>query len=254
MTEEGYDEDDSVFSDDESRRSFTKKQLKASKSVEDIELLANSVHTDKKEGGTATCIIMQNKMYKIYWDLTIIALLLFVCIVIPWRITFIEEEAPGWYWSFIIIDCIFLVDMVITFFTSVTDHEKMLEVTSKKIIACQYMHGWFWVDFVSIFPFDEFTTLITSQGVPEGSAAPDRGPGGNVMIRTIKLGKLGKMIRLMRLLKVFKIMKNSEQLKSHFNKDMEINAGVERLVGIFLQFFFANHIFSLFWIILGEQN
>jgi hypothetical protein len=183
-------------------------------------------------------------------------LLLFVCIVIPWRITFIENETSGWYWSFLGIDFIFLIDMVITFFTSITDNEKLQEETDKKIIAKNYFSGWFWIDLVSIFPFDEFTTFVTNLGVDHvdtGEHGGQHNPQANVMLRTIKLGKLGKMIRLMRLLKVFKIMKNSQNLKSHFNKKIQLDSGIERLFGIFLQFFFANHVFALFWVIIGEN-
>ena len=47
-------------------------------------------------------------------------------------------------------------------------------------------------------------------------------------------------------------MKNSQSLKSHFGKKVQVDAGVERLIMSGMQFFFANHIFALFWIILGE--
>jgi hypothetical protein len=97
--------------------------------------------------------------------------------------------------------------MVLTFFTSVTDTEKMLEILDHKIIAKRYFEMWFWIDFVSIFPFDEFGKAILAT---EAAASPDGGStNGSVLLRGFKLSKIGRMIRLMRLVKVFKIMKNS---------------------------------------------
>ena len=72
-------------------------------------------------------------------------------------------------YTFYIIDCFFLVDMVLTFFTSVTDTEKMLEITDLKIIAKKYFEMWFWIDFISIFPFDEFGKAVMAvEGEDQG--------------------------------------------------------------------------------------
>jgi hypothetical protein len=57
--------------------------------------------------------------------------------------------------------------MIITFFTSITDHDKLQEETNIKIIAKHYMTGWFWIDLVSIFPFDEFTTFVSNLGATQ---------------------------------------------------------------------------------------
>jgi len=168
---------------------------------------------------------------------------------------FIANETSFWIWTFGLVDCLFLVDMIVTFFTTITDNDKLIEETNKKVIACVYLKGWFWIDLVSIFPFDDFTNAISEMNTPEDCERDtNSGPSGNIMARGFKLGKLGKMIRLMRLLKVFKMMKNTSHLKSHFGKKLEIDAGMERLVMIFLQFFFANHIFALFWVFLGESS
>jgi len=146
-------------------------------------------------------------------------LLLFVCIIIPWRIIFIANETSAWNWTFGIVDCLFLVDLIVTFFTTITDKERLTEETNKKIIACVYLKGWFWIDLVSIFPFDSVTTFMSRMTNPNYKDT-QQGPSGNIMARGFKLGKLGKMIRLMRLLKVFKMMKNTQSLKSHFGKKL----------------------------------
>jgi len=152
------------------------------------------------------------------------------------------------YWKiiFTVIDCLFLVDMFLTFFTSISDEAKMMEVTDKKEIAKEYFCFWFWIDFFSIFPFDEFSRLVTGQGGGRTT--------GTVLVRTLRMGKIGKLIRLMRLLKVFKIMKNSQQVSSQFSKKLEINAGTERLILCFFIFFFMNHIFACMWALIAFET
>jgi hypothetical protein len=122
----------------------------------DIEILASQMEIP--EGKTSQCCtIKQNHKYKIYWDIFIIVLLLFVCVVIPFRIAFVKEQESNWTMCFNIIDGFFLLDMVLTFFTSVSDEQKMTEISDKKVIAKRYFEFWFWVDIVSIFPFDQFS-------------------------------------------------------------------------------------------------
>ena len=60
------------------------------------------------------------------------------------------------------IDFIFLLDMILTFFTTITDKNSMLELTDKKAIAKDYIRTWFIIDLVSIFPFDEISALFQS--------------------------------------------------------------------------------------------
>ena len=100
------------------------------------------------------------------------------------------------------MDACFLMDMFITFFTTISDKGNMMETTDKKLIAKRYISFWFWIDLISIFPFDDITSLFIS------SDSNDKQNNSNMLIRTLKMGKIGKLIRLMRLVKVFKILKN----------------------------------------------
>ena len=83
------------------------------------------------------CIVMSNNGYKILWDIYILVLLLFISLVVPWRLAFNDSEAKddGWLVAFWIIDGFFLIDIILTFFTSVTDEQDFKEITDKKSIA-----------------------------------------------------------------------------------------------------------------------
>lgn len=52
-----------------------------------------------------------------------------------------------------IIDVLFGIQIVLSFF-SATEDEDLLVSDNLKQIACDYIKGWFLIDFCSIFPFD----------------------------------------------------------------------------------------------------
>jgi hypothetical protein len=75
-----------------------------------------------------TWIVHSNHIYKIYWDVFVVFLLVFVCIVIPFRLTFIPQKSDDnqrWEIAYYVIDGMFGVDIVLTFFTSIPDEDKM---------------------------------------------------------------------------------------------------------------------------------
>ena len=69
----------------------------------------------------ARCIIMSNNGCKILWDVWILALLLLISIIVPWRLAFYDESDAGWQAAYFIVDMFFFIDIILTFFTSVTD-------------------------------------------------------------------------------------------------------------------------------------
>ena len=100
------------------------------------------------------CIIHHGNKYKIVFDLWILVLLLIVSLIVPVRLAFAEKDSNDWFIFYIITDTFFFIDIVLTFFTSVTDEKKVYEITDKKVIAKKYLKGWFWVDLISILPID----------------------------------------------------------------------------------------------------
>lgn len=79
-----------------------------------------------------------------------------VSMIVPIRIAFTDEEPLGWFIFYIVTDSIFLIEIILNFFTTVSDEQKVYEITDRKIIAKKYLKGWFWIDFISIAPIDVF--------------------------------------------------------------------------------------------------
>ena len=119
--------------------------------IEDfIHLYSNSPIIEDSRG----CIIMQNNRLKIIWDVLILFLLLAISIIVPFRLAFVETEDWTWITVYIVTDSFFLIDIILTFFTSINDDQKVYEITDKRVIARKYLAGWFWIDAISILPLD----------------------------------------------------------------------------------------------------
>ena len=66
-----------------------------------------------------TCIIRQGNMKKVIWDLWILLILLAVSLIVPVRLAFVESDSDPWFMFYILTDLMFLIDIVLTFFTSI---------------------------------------------------------------------------------------------------------------------------------------
>lgn len=75
-------------------------------------------------------------------------------IMTPLQIAFVEKDTKGWFIGTTIIDISFFLDIVITFFAGYLNESTMKMVCDKKVIAKRYLKFWFWMDLLSIIPFD----------------------------------------------------------------------------------------------------
>ena len=101
------------------------------------------------------------------------------------------------------MDGCFLLDIIVTFFTSVSDDKTCTEIVDRKKIAVLYLKGWFWIDSLSIFPFD---LIAESTNAKQSNM--------NSIVRFSKIGKLYKLIRMTRLVKVAKVLKSRDTILS----------------------------------------
>ena len=69
----------------------------------------------------------------------------------PFRIAFYEVDSITWVIIDSLVDFTFAIDIVFNFFTAYFDEEEEI-VLSRKLIAKNYVKGWFFIDLISIFP------------------------------------------------------------------------------------------------------
>ena len=84
----------------------------------------------------------------------ILLLLLVISIIVPYRLAFSDHDPIGWMLFYIISDTMFLVDIILTFMTSLYEPDTGVEIVELRFIARNYLKGWFWIDTVAILPLD----------------------------------------------------------------------------------------------------
>ena len=118
--------------------------------------------------------------------------ILYVIIVIPFKISFIEETYPGWDIFDYVMDGFFFVDIILTFFSAYTDDNDAI-ITDHCKIAKRYLKFLFWIDLVSIIPF-EFSG----------------GQSYNIMLRITKINKMYKILKITKLVRGIKHLKGGK--------------------------------------------
>ena len=68
-------------------------------------------------------IVLPGDTFKVFWDIFVTLLILFVCVTAPWRLAFTDEDDLAWMIVGGIVDLFFLADLVINFFTAYHDDE-----------------------------------------------------------------------------------------------------------------------------------
>jgi len=107
----------------------------------------NSLSLKKK-----MCLIMPNHRFKSIWTITIIVLLIYTAIFVPYKIAFIEDESLAQLVIDAVVDILFGLDIVINFLSARETSSGKL-ITDHKKIAKAYLSGWFWLDLLACFPF-----------------------------------------------------------------------------------------------------
>lgn len=80
---------------------------------------------------------------------------MFACCLAPYRIAFEKIGVESAFWATITLstDFLFLVDILIIFNSAVYDYDFFI-IEDRKQIASDYVTGWFFIDLLSIIPFD----------------------------------------------------------------------------------------------------
>jgi hypothetical protein len=100
---------------------------------------------------------------KIWWDMLINILIILNCFSTPVDLAFpsYRSSINVYLNTLNAVDFMFLVDIIITFFTSY-ENETMEIIDNHKLIAKNYILGWFFFDIASIFPTDYVFEIMNS--------------------------------------------------------------------------------------------
>lgn len=89
-------------------------------------------------------------------------LVLYVALVVPFRLSLDLEDNTGLMVFNIIMDLCFLVDIILTFFTTYYDDKEGRRIKTHKEIAYKYLTAYFLIDVISIFPFEPIINSVNA--------------------------------------------------------------------------------------------
>lgn len=172
------------------------------------------------------------------WNIFIMIILIITCIITPLRLAMVfptEQETLGWKVLQYSIDVCFLIDIMVIFNTGIYN-EYMEYNTDRKTIARTYLQSWFFVDVISILPFDLLLQASSMSG----------------LMRIARISRLYKLLKLTRLLKVVRLMKDQSKILNSISSILPVSRGFERLYYFLLIFLVMCHIISCLWLIFPQ--
>ncbi|CAK4155438.1 unnamed protein product [Aphanomyces euteiches] len=138
-----------------------------------------------------------SKVYKC-WQLILVAIIYYQVVAIPYVLAFTTSDTNPLDDSVsLATSAIFLLDIVLNFFTAIADPEKGL-ITNRRDIAIRYLRGWFLLDIISAIPIDAIVYL--SSGLNSNNV---KFIG---VFKTARLPRLARVLSLARILQFLRVL------------------------------------------------
>lgn len=208
-----------------------------SQNVQKVKTYRFLLEAEAKQDIKKPLLIHPDGGFRKIWDIVMSLMLLYTGVFTPYLVAFVEVV----FWDFwavfdLCVNFLFCCDIGITFFTAYVNTEGEMEVRRVRI-ACNYLKGWFWVDFLASMPFS-----LIDYFSPES-----QGPSGNYnrLVRVMRLPRLYKLLRLARMIKTVKVS-NSDFLEK-MQDCLNINSRLYKLLRFLLLVAACIHLMGCLW-------
>ena len=133
-------------------------------------------------------VLHPNSKTKIFWDFLNLLLLIYSTFEIPFDLAFSNNNCnvTDQELANLAIDCVFLCDLVLNFFTAYMDEETGILQVFKTKIALHYLKTWMFFDLVSSLPWDRIFCLITNFNSAQ-------------VVRVFRMIKILRFVRMIRI-------------------------------------------------------
>ena len=96
-------------------------------------------------------LVMPGSKFRICWDMISIVLLLYISIMTPFIVSYLDDIPQAFTHLETAISVLFFADIILNFFTPYLSHNIL--ITSHKQIAKNYLKTWFILDVIASMPF-----------------------------------------------------------------------------------------------------
>ena len=153
---------------------------------------------------------------KTTWDIMTLVLVVYFAFMVPFRIGFDTELAPGEQTFDTIADVIFIIDVLLSFRTAFK--QDGIWVFTTKRMAERYLTTWFLIDILASFPIGWFVSGAET-----------------------KVNKLFRMLRLFKLFRILRLLKLFPRVMAIIEQAVKFNPALLRFVRSFVVLFIIWH-------------
>jgi len=209
-------------------------------SIEDIQ-------DEDKLDLTSPYFIPPNCSFKRLWDVLMSLITLYILIIEPLYIAFGTISNSTVNFLEILMDFLFIVDLIFNFFIPYIDQEDEM-VCNHKMIAKNYVTGWFGFDLLSSIPSSTIIFFIEETNLHT-----------NKIIVNVQLIKFSRLYKVLKLTRVFKFVENFGEKKLINNKldfieTLNLSSAKKRMLSFVFTFLLSTHILCCLWIFLAVVN
>jgi len=154
---------------------------------------------------------------KLAWDVFVGVFILVSVLSVPYFIGFDQDPTGFWFGLNVLIDTLFIVDMIASFRTGYYNDATAVLVSDTWKIARRYLLTWFLVDLISAVPWDAIISAFTA--------------GSSTTLRSLKLVRVLRLARLAKLFRLFRLTKTVELIELSLN----LPPALMRLLKLFFQ-------------------
>ncbi|CAD8125702.1 unnamed protein product [Paramecium sonneborni] len=184
-------------------------------------------------------LFLPDSQFKKYWQYVLMILLMYTAFITPIRLAFIEEFNMIWFTLELIVDILFLLDILITFNTAYFNEEGVL-IADRQQIATQYVRTWFIFDLMAIFPTDQIFNNEAQK-----------------LSQYFKLTRLPRMYKLISISRMWSTVQNSQNHNDCFSAIQDLinlNSTTLRVLKFFGTVLVCVHIMGCLWYLVAKLN
>jgi CRP-like cAMP-binding protein len=171
------------------------------------------------------------------WDIFTLLVLIYVILVTPFSIAFLDPPDQTIAVFDRIVDGVFWIDIILNFRTAWVDVEGHMCFEWKEC-AVSYAQGWLFVDVISCLPYDSFTASSDNENSTPGEAK------SLMLLRALKILKLTKLLRVFR----------SSRILKRMEQQMAIKFGVLKLMKFILVIVTVAHWMACVYYLAGTMS
>jgi hypothetical protein len=233
--------------DREIKKTMTKSRLlvknmnKIIDSLEDEdEMNAEEINNDSK------FVILPNSTFKVAWDIALVFITLYSVITTPIILAF-EEFNYNWVIRLdLLFETMFIIDIMISFFTAFHDRANDDLILNNKKIALKYLKGWFLIDFISSLPSNTIYLIIKSIALSTFEYH---------LHQISYLSRIARILKLFRLLKFIKLLNTDNQIdRIYLIEELNLSSSIKRFIEFAIQLLLFSHILSCIFIFLAGMD